>query len=73
MDDEDFAARLVICEQELASLPETEDRLERALAENAALRAELDSTRAALHGVTNSPSWKLTRPLRLLRRAGRSG
>lgn len=70
-DADDLAARLIESEQQLASMPETEHRLERAQAENAALRAELESTRTVLHMVTNSPSWRLTEPLRRLRRLGK--
>jgi hypothetical protein len=68
---DELAPRLVDCEQRLASLPELERRLDRALAENDALRAELESTRTALHEVTASPSWRVTEPLRKLRRLGR--
>jgi hypothetical protein len=63
-----LAARLIESEQQLAALPELEQRLQRAEAENTALRAELESTRAALNGVVGSPSWRLTAPLRRLRR-----
>jgi hypothetical protein len=63
-----LAARLIESEQQLASMPELKDRLDRALAENEVLRAELNSTTATLNGVTSSPSWRLTEPLRWGRR-----
>jgi hypothetical protein len=66
-DSDALAARLLECEQRLASMPELEHRLERALAESAALRAELESARAARAEVRRSPSWRLTAPLRRLR------
>jgi len=66
-DSDALAAQLLESEQRLASMPELEHRLERALAESSALRAELESTRAALEEVTRSPSWRLTAPLRRLR------
>lgn len=67
-----LAARLIESEQQLAAMPELERRLQRAEAENAALRAELESARTALGGVLASPSWRLTAPLRRLRRLGGS-
>jgi hypothetical protein len=70
MDLEEVADRLIECEQRLASLPETNLRLERALAENAALQAELESTRTTLHEVIESTSWRLTEPLRKLQHLG---
>ena len=66
-DSDALAAQLLDSEQRLASMPEIEHRLERALAENSELRDELDSTRDALHDVMRSPSWRLTAPLRRLR------
>jgi hypothetical protein len=65
------AARLVESEQRLAAMPELEQRLRRAEAENEALRAELGATRLTLDGVAASPSWRLTEPLRRLRRLGK--
>jgi hypothetical protein len=66
-DSDALAAQLIESEQRLASMPEIEHRLERALAESSKLRDELESTRDALHGVMRSPSWRLTAPLRGLR------
>jgi hypothetical protein len=73
VDRDNLATRLIESEQRLSSLPEVEDRLERTLAENTALRAELESTRAALDAVTRSPSWRITKPLRQLRRRMANG
>jgi hypothetical protein len=70
-DPEALAAQLIESEQRLAAVPELERRLERAEAEKAALRAELDSTAATLTAVTSSPSWRLTEPLRRIRRLRR--
>jgi hypothetical protein len=67
-DPDALAERLIESEQQLASLPELERRLQRAETENVALRAELESTRASLNRVVVSPSWRLTAPLRRLRR-----
>jgi hypothetical protein len=64
VDSEQVADRLVECEQRLASLPELELGLEQALAENEALRAELDDARHRLVELTGSTSWRLTEPLR---------
>ena len=66
-DSDALAAQLIASEQRLASMPEIEHRLERALAESSELRDELESTKAALDGVMRSPSWRLTAPLRRLR------
>jgi len=70
-DPDALAERLIESEQQLAALPELEQRAQRAEAQNTALRAELESTRVALNGVLSSPSWRLTAPLRRLRRVGR--
>jgi hypothetical protein len=70
MQSDEVADRLVECEQRLASLPETNLRLERALSENAALQAELESTRSTLHAMIGSTSWRLTEPLRKLQHLG---
>ena len=66
-DSDALAAQLIASEQQLASMPELEDGLERALAESSELRAELKYTRDILEEVTRSPSWRLTAPLRRLR------
>lgn len=66
MEQGDLATRLIESEQKLASMPELEDELARARAENAALQAELGATREALQGVVGSSSWRATAPLRRL-------
>jgi hypothetical protein len=64
-----LATRLVECEQRLASLPDLEHRLERALDENARLRGELDGASGEIHVLTHSTSWRLTAPLRRVARS----
>lgn len=71
MDSSDLADRLIESEQRLADLPELEDQLRRALADNARLRPELEATQLALQGITRSLSWRLTAPLRKLRALSR--
>jgi hypothetical protein len=67
------SARLVECEQRLASLPDLEHSLERALEENARLRRELEAGWKQMEELTRSPSWRLTAPLRRLRQVVRRG
>jgi hypothetical protein len=62
-----LASRLIESEQRLASLPELELRLARAEGESEALTVKLESAEMALASIVNSPSWRLTRPLRGLR------
>jgi hypothetical protein len=66
-----LAARLVECEQLLASQPDLEHSLERALDENARLRRELQDTWREMEVLTRSSSWRLTSPLRRLARGVR--
>ena len=68
MDTQEVADRLVECEQRLASLPESDLRLKQALAENAALRTELEIARGTVADLTSSSSWRLTEPLRRAQR-----
>jgi len=64
----ELGARLIEAEQRLADLPELEAQLRAAIEETEKLRREVDYLQTTLQEVVASPSWRLTAPLRSLRR-----
>ncbi len=69
----ELGARLIDAEQSLAELPELEQKLAEAEAEIERLSGDVDYLKTTLREVLGSPSWRLTAPLRSVRRMLRPG
>jgi SAM-dependent methyltransferase len=67
-DRDELQRRLIDAEQRLAQIPETELRLERALSDAGDLGARLKGTEGVLDDVLSSASWRITEPLRMVKR-----